>query len=112
MKDIKDRIIEKQGALRKTDRELMELHYRFLTDRRIITNINNIASIYLIAVPKAIIKENGQAKIIYDEKVEYEVNRIRNIIANIIESDYAELFKDHVTTRDLNEIDKAEEEKK
>ena len=70
---------------------IKELHIRFLSDRRIATLQNEIAAIYSIAIPKGLIKTDGSFEIIYDEKVEYEVNRIRSIIADIVKSDYTDL---------------------
>ena len=69
-----------------------ELHYRYLTDRRIATLNNEIAAIYNISIPKYILDySEKKVEIIYDEKVEYEVQRCKNIIAEIIKTDYPEL---------------------
>jgi len=75
------------------DETLKELRHKFLTDRRIATLNNEIAALYNIAIPKAVVKKDGVAVLIYDDKTEHEVKRIRNLIIDIVESDYKELVR-------------------
>uniref|UniRef100_A0A6M3MER1 Uncharacterized protein n=1 Tax=viral metagenome TaxID=1070528 RepID=A0A6M3MER1_9ZZZZ len=74
-----------------SNEQIKELQIRFLSDRRIKTHQNEIAAIYNIAIPKGLKITNGFSEIIYDEKVEYEVNRVKQIIADIVKTDYVDL---------------------
>jgi hypothetical protein len=77
----------------KRPEEIRDLHHRFVTDRRITTLNNEIAALYSIAIPQALIKKDGVATLVYDDKTEYEVRRIRLIINYIIKNDYQELLQ-------------------
>ena len=77
----------------KRPEEIKELHHRFVTDRRIATLNNEIAALYSIAIPQALIKKDGVATLVYDQKTEYEVRRIRVIINDIIKNEYQELLQ-------------------
>lgn len=73
--------------------QIKDLHIRFLSDRRIKTLQNEIAAIYNVAIPKGILKTDGSFKLVYDEKIEYEVNRIKMIIKDIVKEDYSGLIE-------------------
>jgi len=79
------------GNIKISNEQLKELHIRFLSDRRIATLQNEIAAIYNVAIPKGLIKTDGSFEMIYDEKVEYEVKRVRSIIEDIVKTDYTDL---------------------
>jgi len=78
--------------IRPAEEEIKMLRYKFLTDRRIATLNNEIAAIYNVSIPKYLIVEDGIPTIKYEERVEYEVNRVRSIITKIIEAEYTDLL--------------------
>jgi hypothetical protein len=78
--------------IRLTEDEIKALQFRCLTDRRIATANNEIAALYSISFPKYLIVKDGIATLRYDERVEYEVARVRSIITAIIQTEYADLL--------------------
>ena len=73
--------------------DVLRLREQYLTDRRLKTLYSEIASIYNCAIPKALVDfGNNTWSIVYDEKVEYEVQRIKDIINEIVKQDYSKLF--------------------
>jgi len=77
---------------------LIDLHRRFLSDRRINSLISEIATIYSVSIPHMVINTTQKTfELRYAENVEFEVNRIRSIIKATIETDYPELVSYEVT---------------
>lgn len=60
----------------------------YLADRRIASLYNQMAVLYILAIPTIIIRPNQPAEFIYDEDTKHEVNRLREIIVDITKSEY------------------------
>ena len=87
--------------MRKSTKELMELHHRYLTDRIIASFLAEIQALYQIAIPTVIVTDSGTYysgkaqkvyTIQYDSNTMYEVGRINEIIIDYIRENYEELM--------------------
>ncbi len=76
--------------------DIMNLQIRFLTDRRLASLRLEIAAVLQVSIPVAIMKIDDGVIITYDEKTEYEVNRIKSIIKEICDTEYSILFKNEL----------------
>jgi len=80
------------SSIRKTNEEIKQIHFEFLSDRNIATWNNEIAAIYSISIPQGLVKNGDFVSIKYSDDVEYEVNRIRIIMADYIKAKYQDLL--------------------
>jgi hypothetical protein len=71
---------------------LEDLHYKFVTDRRILSLNQEIALLYSRGIPRILATSGEPSLIYYDDNTENEVRRCKSIRDEIIKKEYSELF--------------------